>query len=91
MAGERCVTSQTHSFFQHPRVKHNPFTGVEFCHVNFVDGKGRWVDNALFERLWRTVKYEGVYLRAYMIALLVRGDLLVIISIFTTLRDGIDR
>jgi transposase InsO family protein len=30
-----------------------------------MDGKGRWVDNALVERLWRNVKYEDVYLRAY--------------------------
>lgn len=30
-----------------------------------MDGKGRWVDNVFVERLWRTVKYEEVYLRAY--------------------------
>ncbi len=30
-----------------------------------MDGKGRWVDNVLVERLWRSVKYEDVYLRAY--------------------------
>ncbi len=30
-----------------------------------MDGKGRCVDNVLIERLWRTVKYEEVYLRAY--------------------------
>lgn len=30
-----------------------------------MDGKGRWVDNVVVERLWRTVKYEDVYLRAY--------------------------
>lgn len=30
-----------------------------------MDGKGRWIDNALIERLWRSVKYEEVYLRAY--------------------------
>ena len=29
-----------------------------------MDGKGRCVDNVLIERLWRTVKYEGVCLRA---------------------------
>jgi len=28
-------------------------------------GKGRWVDNVFVERLWRSVKYEAVYLRAY--------------------------
>jgi len=30
-----------------------------------MDGKGRWMDNVFIERLWRSVKYEDVYLRAY--------------------------
>lgn len=30
-----------------------------------MDGKGAWVDNVFVERLWRTVKYEEVYLKAY--------------------------
>ena len=30
-----------------------------------MDGKGRWIDNVFVERLWRSVKYEDVYLRAY--------------------------
>ena len=30
-----------------------------------MDGKGAWRDNVLVERLWRTIKYEEVYLRAY--------------------------
>ena len=30
-----------------------------------MDGKGRWVDNVFIERLWRSVKYEEVYLHAY--------------------------
>ena len=30
-----------------------------------MDGKGRWIDNVFMERLWRSVKYEDVYLRAY--------------------------
>jgi putative transposase len=30
-----------------------------------MDGKGCWRDNVFIERLWRTVKYEEVYLRAY--------------------------
>ena len=29
-----------------------------------MDGKGRWVDNVFVERLWRSVKYEEVYLHA---------------------------
>ena len=30
-----------------------------------MDGKGRWIDNVFVERLWRSVKYEEVYLHAY--------------------------
>ncbi len=30
-----------------------------------MDGRGAWRDNIFVERLWRTIKYEEVYLRAY--------------------------
>ena len=30
-----------------------------------MDGKGRWRDNVFIERLWRSLKYEEVYLKAY--------------------------
>jgi putative transposase len=30
-----------------------------------MEGKGRWIDNVFVERLWRSVKYEDVYLCAY--------------------------
>ena len=30
-----------------------------------MDGKRRWIDNVFIERLWRTIKYEEVYLKAY--------------------------
>lgn len=30
-----------------------------------MDGRGRWLDNVMVERLWRSLKYEDVYLRAY--------------------------
>ena len=30
-----------------------------------MDGRGAWRDNVIVERLWRSVKYEEVYLRAY--------------------------
>ncbi|WP_424579073.1 IS3-like element ISRj2 family transposase [Bradyrhizobium sp. USDA 241] len=48
------------------------FTSLEFTDVLLdakiaisMDGKGAWRDNVFVERLWRTVKYEEVYLRAY--------------------------
>ncbi len=30
-----------------------------------MDGKGRWMDNVMIERLWRSLKYECVYLNAF--------------------------
>jgi putative transposase len=30
-----------------------------------MDGRGRWLDNVFVERLWRTVKYEDIYVRGY--------------------------
>ena len=43
------------------------FTGVLKAHDIQIsmDGKGRWIDNVFIERLWRSVKYEEVYLHAY--------------------------
>ena len=48
------------------------FTGSAFTRVLAtngiaisMDGKGAWRDNVFVERLWRSVKYEEVYLRAY--------------------------
>ena len=43
------------------------FTGVLKQHGIRIsmDSKGRWVDNGFVERLWRSVKYEEVYLKAY--------------------------
>lgn len=43
------------------------FTGMlqEQAIAISMDGRGAWRDNVFVERLWRTVKYEEVYLRAY--------------------------
>jgi putative transposase len=48
------------------------FTGAAFTGVLAgngiaisMDGKGAWRDDVFVERLWRSVKYEEVYLRAY--------------------------
>src|SRR5262249_13417463 len=30
-----------------------------------MDGRGRWLDNVFVERLWRSLKYEEVHLKAY--------------------------
>ena len=43
------------------------FTGMLTKHdiAISMDGKGAWRDNVFVERLWRSVKYEEVYLKAY--------------------------
>jgi putative transposase len=48
------------------------FTSAEFTGILIrnaiaisMDGKGAWRDNVFVERIWRSVKYEEVYLRAY--------------------------
>jgi putative transposase len=43
------------------------FTGLLLKHgiAISMDGRGAWRDNVFVERLWRSVKYEEVYLRAY--------------------------
>jgi len=58
------------------------FTGKDFIDVlkdNAIDismdGKGRWVDNVFIERLWRSVKYECVYLKEYLTVLALRHGL----------------
>ena len=30
-----------------------------------MDGKGRWMDNVFIERLWRSLKYEDIYIKGY--------------------------
>jgi putative transposase len=48
------------------------FTGFEWTNALkdagvkiSMDGRGRWLDNRTIERLWRSLKYECVYLRAF--------------------------
>ena len=48
------------------------FTGADFIDVLkrheiaiSMDGRGQWRDNVFVERLWKSVKYEEVYLKAY--------------------------
>jgi putative transposase len=40
-----------------------------------MDGRGRWLDNVFIERLWRSVKYEEVYLKAYDSIAVARKEL----------------
>jgi len=58
------------------------FTAVEFTDVVLargcklsMDGRGAWRDNVFVERLWRSLKYERVYLKAYHSVSVARADI----------------
>lgn len=58
------------------------FTSLEFTNLLkengikiSMDGKGRWIDNVFIERLWRSLKYECVYLNAFDSGLQARKEI----------------
>ncbi len=58
------------------------FTSFDFTNVLkengikvSMDGKGRWMDNVFIERLWRSLKYECVYLNAFETGLQARKEI----------------
>ena len=51
-----------------------------------MDGRGAWRDNVFVERLWRSVKYECVYLKAYDSISVARADIGRYIDWFNTQR-----
>ena len=64
------------------------FTGVLRSHGIQIsmDGKAAWRDNVFVERLWRTVKYEEVYLRAYASVAEARDSLARYFNFYNTRR-----
>jgi len=73
-----CVETLEHALAHHGKPETfntdqgSQFTGAAFTGVLIkngiaisMDGRGAWRDNVFVERLWRSVKYEEVYLRAY--------------------------
>lgn len=58
------------------------FTSFDFTNVLkengikiSMDGKGRWMDNVFIERLWRSLKYECVYLSSFETGLQARAEI----------------
>ena len=51
-----------------------------------MDGRGRWLDNVFIERLWRSVKYEEVYLKAYETLPEARRELAAYFDFYNTRR-----
>jgi putative transposase len=78
METDFCVEALTEAMerYGQPEI-FNTDQGVQFTSTGFVDelaergvrismdGKGRYLDNIFIERLWRSLKYEEVYIRAY--------------------------
>jgi len=58
-----------------------------------MDGKGAWRDNVFVERLWRTIKYDEVYLRAYATVSEARASLARFIDFYNQRRphSSLDR
>ena len=71
------------------------FTGVLTRNAIAIsmDGKGAWRDNVFVERLWRSVKYEEVYLRAYDTVAEARASIGRYLSFYNTRRphSSLDR
>jgi len=66
----------------------NDFTKILIAHEVKIsmDGRGRYLDNIFTERLWRTVKYEDVYLKSYRNIAEAREGLSEYFQFYNTLR-----
>lgn len=64
---QRCGTPEIFNTDQGAQFTSETFTGMlrQAGVVISMDGKGRWINNVFVEQLWRRVKYEDVYLKAY--------------------------
>src|SRR4030088_251651 len=78
MAADFCVEALQEAIARHGRPEiFNTDQGVQFTSAGFLeeleshgirvsmDGKGRFLDNIFIERLWRSLKYEDVFIKAY--------------------------
>lgn len=78
MTTDFCVSALEEAISRHGRPEiFNTDQGSQFTDEKFtnvlkdngiqisMDGKGRWMDNVFIERLWRSVKYEYVYIQEF--------------------------
>jgi putative transposase len=78
MQADFCVEALEDALARHGRPEifntdqGSQFTGIDFTDALIkagvrisMDGKGRFMDNIFVERLWRSLKYEDIYLNAY--------------------------
>ena len=76
----------------------NSYQGAQFAGLAFtkvlkalhvrisMDGKGRWVDNVFVERLWRSMKYEDIYIHCYTTMGEARTGIATYLKYFNTTR-----
>ena len=106
MEADFCVAALEEALAKHgkPEIfntdQGSQFTGSDFIGVLTkhaiaisMDGKGSWRDNVFVERLWRSVKYEEVYLRAYESVTEARGSIGRYLTFYNTKRphSSLDR
>ena len=106
MAAAFCVEALEEALARQGRPEiFNPDQGSQFTGEAFtgvltrngiaisMDGKGAWRDNVFVERLWRSVKYEEVYLRAYDTVAEARASIGRYLSFYNTRRphSSLDR
>ena len=88
METDFCVEALSEAMTRHGRPEiFNTDQGVQFTSAAFVgqlethgvrvsmDGKGRFLDNIFIERLWRSLKYEEVFIKAYGAVAEARGGI----------------
>lgn len=88
LEAEFCIEAVTEALARHGKPEiFNSDQGSQFTSADFtgllsergiaisMDGRGAWRDNVFVERLWRSVKYEEVYLRAYDTVIDARASL----------------
>ena len=88
LSADFCVEALEEALARHGKPEiFNTDQGSQFTSTDFtkvlktaeiaisMDGKGAWRDNVFVERLWRTVKYEEVYLRAYAVVAQARASI----------------
>ena len=67
LAGSNAQTGESRRYHQAMIDREDAFTeSLRLRNIAIsMDGKGRWMDNVFIERLWKSVKYEDIYLKAY--------------------------
>jgi len=94
-----CIEAVEEALAKHGKPEiFNTDQGSQFTSTDFIkvlatndikismDGKGAWRDNVFVERLWRTIKYEEVYLHAYASVPQARASIGRYLSFYNTRR-----